>query len=83
MALAALTVMLWILWSDTIRRRPSSPVLYAVRIALFLIVSGILILNMLRYPYLFSSGARAIAVLAIATGFFGAAYFASKLVRRA
>jgi hypothetical protein len=50
MAIASITVMLWIMWSDTIRARRPSPILYAVRIALFLIVAGVLILNMVRQP---------------------------------
>ena len=80
--IAALTVMLWIVWSDTLRARRPSPVLYAWRIALYLIVSGILILNMVRYPALFSGSARAVAILAAVVGIFGAGYFARRLVTR-
>jgi hypothetical protein len=82
MALASLTVMLWILWSDTIRRRPPSPVLYTVRIALFLIMAGVLTMNMLRYPGAFNGTARAVAIIAAVVGVFGAGYFGRKLVRR-
>ena len=80
MALAALTVMLWILWSDTIRGRRGNPVLYAVRIALYLIVTGILILNLSRG--VFHGGAIAVAVLAVLVGLVGAGYFGRRLVRR-
>lgn len=82
MALAAMTVMLWILWSDTIRAHRPTPILYAVRIALYLIVSGILVLNMVRYPRLFAGNARWIAIAAVVVGVFGAGYFAKKLVQR-
>lgn len=82
MALAALTVMLWILWSDTVRARRSSQILYAGRIALYLVASGILILNLVRYPRRFSGGAWAIAIAAVAVGLVGAGYFARRLVRR-
>lgn len=82
MALAAMTVMLWILWSDTIRAHRPAPILYALRVALYLIVSGILVLNMVRYPRLFAGSARAIAIAAVVVGVFGAGYFARKLVRR-
>jgi hypothetical protein len=82
MAIAALTVMLWILWSDTIRSKRPSPLLYALRVALYLIVAGILILNMVRYPFYFGGGARALAILAVAVGVFGAGYFARKLTIR-
>jgi len=82
MALAALTVMLWILWSDTLRARRPSQILYTMRIMLFLVVSGILILNMVRYPRMFDGGARFIAIGAVLVGLVGAGYFARRLVLR-
>jgi hypothetical protein len=82
MALAAITVMLWILWSDTIRARRPTPILYALRIALYLIVSFILILNMVRYPDVFGGSSRALVIVAVLIGFLGAGYFARRLVRR-
>lgn len=81
MAIAALTVMLWILWSDSFRRRPHQLV-YVVRIALFLIVAGILILNMVRYPHFYTAGARGVTIATVVVGIGGAAYFARKLVKR-
>ena len=83
MAIAAITVMLWILWSDTIRARKPSPILYAVRIALYLIVSGVLILNLVRYPELFTGGTRLLTIVGVFIGFIGAYYFGRRLVRRA
>lgn len=83
MALAAMTVMLWILWSDTIRSKRPAPILYAVRIALYLIVAGVLVLNLIRYPDRFTTTGRVLAVLAIGVGLFGAGYFGRRLVRRA
>ena len=83
MAIAALTVMLWILWSDTIRARRPAPVLYAVRVALFLIMAAVLMLNRIRYPYLFSTSASVLVALAALVGVFGAFYFGRRLVRRA
>jgi len=82
MSLAAITVMLWIMWSDTIRNRRPSPILYAFRIALFLIVSGIFVLNMVRHPELFAGGSRAVAVVAVVIGMVGAGYFARRLVQK-
>ena len=82
MALAAITVMLWIMWSDTIRNRPPAPVLYVFRIALFLVVSGIFVLNLVRYPGMFPGGSRAIAIVAALVGMVGAGYFARRLVRK-
>ena len=82
MAIAALTLMLWIVWSDTIRAKRPSPILYTMRIALYLIVSGILILNMVRYPQHFNGSTRVVTILAVLVGFFGAGYFARRLVTR-
>ncbi|HEY2093775.1 MAG TPA: hypothetical protein VGJ81_18035 [Thermoanaerobaculia bacterium] len=82
MAIAAITVMLWILWSDTVRTRKPTPILYALRIALYLIVAGVLILNMFRYPWLFLGATKVLAIIAEIVGILGAAYFAVRLVRR-
>ena len=82
MAIAALTVMLCILWSDTLRKRRPSQVLYAFRIALYLIVTGVLILNRVRYPRFFSSSATVLVVITVCVGLLGAGYFARRLVRR-
>lgn len=82
MAIAAITVMLWILWSDTLRARKPSPILYAMRVALYLIVAGVLILNMFRYPWLFLGATKVLTIIAAAIGILGAVYFASRLVRR-
>ena len=83
MAIAAITVMLWILWSDTIRARKPSPLLYAMRVALYLIVAGIFILNVVRYPLMFGGMARVLSVVAAMIGIAGAFYFGRRLVRRA
>ncbi|MEO8382045.1 MAG: hypothetical protein ABI779_20460 [Acidobacteriota bacterium] len=82
MAIAAITVMLWIIWSDTIRARRPSPILYAMRIALYLIVTGIMILNMVRYPETFAGSARLVTVVAVLVGLTGAGYFARRMVLR-
>jgi len=81
-AIAALTVMLWILWSDTIRPRRASQVMYATRVALYLIAASILILNRVRYPYLFSGGTTVVVIVAAAVGVFGALWFGRRLVKR-
>jgi hypothetical protein len=82
MAIAALTVMLWILWSDTLRSRRPTPILYAVRIALYIIMAAVLVLNRMRYPHLFSTGATALVIFAAVVGVIGAVYFARRLVTR-
>ncbi len=83
MALAALTVMLWILWSDNIRARRPSPTLYSLRIVLFLTASGLLVFNLWRMPWMFSPGARMLVILTALVGVGGAVYFGRRLARRA
>jgi hypothetical protein len=82
MAIAALTVMLWLIWSDAVRSARSPAVLYAVRVALFIIVAGIFVLNRIRYPFLFSPAATVLVVVVALVGAGGAVYFARRLVRR-
>lgn len=82
MGILAITVMLWILWRDTMRRSRPAPILYAVRIALYLIMSAILVLNMVRYPNLYGGGDRGLVVLAVLVGLVGAGYFGRRLVTR-
>jgi len=82
MAIACLTVMLWLIWSDTARAHRPAPILYAIRVALFIIVSGVMVVNLVRYPHHFASGARPLAFAVVALGLFGAYYFARKLARR-
>ena len=81
-AIAALTVMLWILWSDSVRPRRASQIMYALRVATYLAVSGVLILNRIRYPQYFSGGSTVAVVLAVLVGLFGAFWFGRRLVRR-
>ena len=81
-AIATMTVMLWILWSDTIRKYKPSAIVYTIRIGLFLVVSAVQILNMVRYPNIYDAGSRTVTIVAVLIGIGGAAYFARKLVRR-
>ena len=81
-AIATITVMLWIMWSDTLRARKPSPILYTVRIALFLVVSGVLIHNLVRFPEVFNGSARFLTIVAAIVGIVGAGYFARRLTAR-
>ncbi len=82
MAIAAITVMMWIVWSDGLRPRKPTPILYTMRIALYLIVSGVFVLNMVRYPRMFTGTARVLSVVAVVVGVAGSVYFTRKLVSR-
>lgn len=82
MALATITVMLWILWSDSIRKRRPGAILYSLRIALFIIVSGTIVVNMIRYPEVFDTPSRTFSIVAVIVGLVGAGYFFRKMTRR-
>ena len=82
LAIACITVMLWLIWSDNVRPHRPTPILYAIRVALFVIVAGVMVVNMVRYPATFAHGARPLAIGAVAVGVFGAFYFARKMARR-
>ena len=77
-----MTVMLWLIWSDTLRSRRPVVILYVIRIALFLGVSAMLIANMLRYPHLHPGSSKIFTVAAALVGVLGAGYFVRRLVRR-
>ncbi len=83
-AIAALTVMLWILWSESVRRRGRRPpvVLYSTRVILFLAMSAVLIFNLTRQPELYTSSSRALVLVTATVGVLGAAYFGRKLMTR-
>jgi hypothetical protein len=81
-AIACITVMLWLIWSDNVRPHRTAPILYAVRVALFIIVAGVMVVNMVRYPATFAHGAWPLAIGTVILGLIGAYYFARKLARR-
>jgi len=80
--LAALTVMLWILWSDSVRPRRPTKFVYILRVVLFLGVTGVMIWNVFRYPEEFRGGASVFTWLACAVGVLGAAYFVRRVIER-
>jgi len=82
MAIAALTVMLWILWSDTLRSRRPTPLLYGLRVLLYLTMAVVLVTNRYRFPWLFSTSSTVLVAVAAMVGLFGAFYFGRRLVRR-
>lgn len=82
MALTAIVVMLWILWSDTLRSKKPHPMLYSVRIVLFLIMTVVLIMNLIRFPELYNGTTRTMTIVGAVIGVIGAGYFFRKVVRR-
>ncbi len=78
MPLVALTVMLWLLWSESLRKRPISRIFYFVRTLLYLGMTGVLIFNLVRYPEMFTTSARVTAIVAAIVGLVGAVFFFRK-----
>jgi hypothetical protein len=73
--LAALTVMLWIVWSDSVRSRKPGRILYALRVVTYLAVVGVLIFNLMAHPGHFTRAGVTTSILAAAAGVAGAWYF--------
>lgn len=82
MAMTAMVVMLWILWSDTLRSKKPHPILYSVRMLLFLTMTGVLIWNLVRFPQMYNGTTRTLTIVAAVVGVIGAAFFFKKVTRR-
>lgn len=80
--IAALTVMLWMLWSEMARRRKSPRPIYALRASLYLIATVVLLFNLARYPAAFHPTARLFVILAAMVGLAGAVFFARRALVR-
>lgn len=75
---AALTVMLWLLWSDSIRKRASSSLVYALRAGLYLSATAVMLFNLISRPIAFMYGGRTFAIVAVIVGLLGAVVFGRK-----
>ena len=81
MAMAAITVMLWILWSDTIRARRGPRIVYALRILSYLAMAGVLVWNAVTRPAMFGMGGRMLVLVAVVIAITGAVYFGRKFLK--
>ncbi|MHB0970864.1 MAG: hypothetical protein ACYC7A_06630 [Thermoanaerobaculia bacterium] len=81
-ALAVLTVMLWILWSDSVRPRSGGKVLYGVRVFIFLAVAAILVQRAVTSRPPLSGGAIALVAVTALVAVGGAVYFFRKAAAR-
>ncbi len=81
--LAAITVMLFLLWSDSVRRsRRSHPMVYVLRAVLFGVLAGVLIFNTISYPTNFNTALRILVGLAVVIALGGIVYFLRKARNR-
>jgi hypothetical protein len=74
--LAALTLMMWIVWSDSVRRRRSAPSMYYFRVVLYIAACGVLGWSLWRDWHRVGLSTTVLTIIAILFGLGGAAYFA-------
>lgn len=79
--LAILTVMMFLIWSDSIRPRGAHPIAYGARALLFVGATAILLYNRIRFPHLYTGAATLFIAIAVLVGIGGAIYFGRKLMR--
>ena len=81
LSVAALLIMLWILWSDSVRIGRSHPAIYWMRVVLYLAAAGALLLNMTRHLAQFTSISEIVTVVAALAGLGGAIHFLRKALQ--
>ncbi|MGH9456828.1 MAG: hypothetical protein ACRD2J_04225 [Thermoanaerobaculia bacterium] len=79
---AAITLMLWILWSDSVRPRPMPRAWYVFRAVLYLAMAGVMAFNGWRYARAFRTGNWVLLGTAMAIGLIGVVYFGRKAFRK-
>lgn len=80
--IAAITLMLWILWSDSIRPHKPTPFVYGYRIILYLGAVGVLLYNVIVYSRAYTAFGKGLVGIAVVIGLGGATYFFLKLTGR-
>ena len=78
MPLAALTLMLWLLWTDSVRPRRPHPIVDVVRAFLFLAVTGVMIYNVFTRSWTYSAAAKGLVAFASLIGVIGCVFFVRK-----
>jgi hypothetical protein len=81
LALAALAIMLWIIWSDSVRLGRSHAAIYWMRVVLYLAASAALVLNMTRHIVRFTTASEVVTVVAALAALGGAIHFLRKAVQ--
>lgn len=80
-ATAALVVMLWIVWSDSIRIGRAHPSIYYMRVVLYLATAAVIAVNLWRRAGEYSVTAKGIAIVAALAGVGGAVHFLRKAMQ--
>lgn len=81
--LAAITAMLYLVWSDATRGRTKSRLVLVIRMTIFLGVIGALVWNRIQYPGYFQDSLPSfLFALAIAVALLGGAYYLRRVIGR-
>ncbi len=70
-----MTLMLWLLWSESLRARVQAPAWHLFRAALYLGMAAVMVFNGWRYRAAFTTGNFVLLGLAAAVGLLGAAFY--------
>lgn len=77
--LAAMVVMMWLIWSESIRPRKPSKLMYTIRMLMFATVVVVMNYNMFMYPSVQTPASRTLVVIASIVGVVGIGYFVRRL----
>ena len=80
--IAAATLMLWLLWSESLRVRPKHPAWHISRAILYLGMTAVMIFNGWRYRAILTTTNFVLLGLAAAVGLLGAGFFVRKARRK-
>ena len=81
LAIAGLVIMLWIIWSDSVRIGRSHPTIYWMRVVLYIAAAAALILNMTRHLARFTMASEVMTIFAALAGICGAIHFLRKALQ--
>lgn len=79
---AGITMMLWLLWSESLRRRPMPRPWYAFRALLYIAMAAVMAWNGWRYAYAFQTWNFVLIGTAVAVALIGAVFFGRKAAAR-
>ncbi|MCA1734369.1 MAG: hypothetical protein LC732_12310 [Acidobacteria bacterium] len=80
--IAAMTLMLWLLWSESLRARAKHPAWHLSRVTLYLAMAAVMVFNGWRYRWAFTTFNFVLLALAALVGLVGAGYFLRKAFPR-
>ncbi len=80
--IAAITLMLWLLWSESLRSRTRLPAAHLFRALLYLGIAFVMVFNGWRYRDHFGTSNFVLLGAAAVVGIIGAVFFGRKALRR-